>query len=61
MEGLGSRVIVRAALTLAILCGMCMFMVDPGSAEFYLMTICVIINCIVSIVGHVINCRREKE
>ena len=61
MDGIVGRTFARAALTLAILCIFCILIVDPWTAEFYVMIISAVINLAVSFVGHIINCRREKK
>lgn len=61
MDRIVGQTFVRAALTLAILCIFCMLIVDPWTAEFYIMIISAVVNLMVSFVGHIINCRREKK
>lgn len=61
MERIVSQTFIRAALTLAILCIFCALIVDPWTAEFYIMIISAVINLVVSIAGYIINCRREKK
>lgn len=61
MDRLASQTLTRAALALAILCGICLMIVDPGTAEFYILIVSVIVNCAVVFFGHMMDRRREKE
>lgn len=61
MDRLASQTLARMALALAILCIFCLLIVDSGTAEFYILIISAIINCAVSVIGHLMSRRRGKE
>ena len=55
MGSLAKRVFIQMAMVLAILCLFTAFIVDTGSAEFYIVIFAGALNCCVVIIGLIIG------
>ena len=62
MGSLAKRVFIQMAMVLAILCLFTVFMVEVGSAEFYIVIFAGALNCIVVIIGLILGLKgRDKK
>lgn len=62
MGSLAKRVFIQMAMVLAILCLFTAFIVDTGSAEFYIVIFAGALNCCVVIIGLIIGLKgRDKQ
>lgn len=62
MGSLAKRVFIQMAMVLAILCLFTAFIVDFGSAEFYIVIFAGALNCCVVIIGLILGLKgRDKQ
>lgn len=61
MGELATKIFFRSAFVLAIMCFVCLWIVDPKSAEYYIVIFAGMINCIVVIIGFILGLRRREK
>lgn len=61
MEKLATRVFFQIAMVLAILCFICVWIVDMKSAEFYIVVLTGVINCCIVLIGLILTLKRRKN
>ncbi|MGI6782025.1 MAG: hypothetical protein ACOX56_04310 [Acholeplasmataceae bacterium] len=61
MGNLAKRIFIQMAMVLAIICIFTLFIVEPHSAEFYIVIIAGSINCCIVIIGLILRLRGRKK